>query len=253
MDFRLVIDHTFLKTECENNDAKNQQSSVIKLCEEAAEAGAASICIRPNWIALAKQELRRLKAATLITTVIGFPNGALDSVAAKVAALHKARLEGADEYDYVIDFNAANHQDWQKLQNEAWQLSLAAGMQTLKAIVETSLWEESRLKEILTAVIIGWQKHKDGGGCGDRFLKTSTGFGSRGANLSDIAILRNLAPEWMGIKASGGVKSAKDALSFWQEAGSKVKNGKPDPRFFRIGSSSLLQSLDGTKDLAEPY
>lgn len=253
MDFKSVIDHTFLKTEQENVDLIQQRAAVIALCREAATGQVASVCVRPDMIGIAKQELRTLHAPTLITTVIGFPDGSTIPLSEKIAGIEKARLLGADEFDYVIDFNAAKSKNWKALEQEAFELSQTAGMQTLKVIVETSLWTQDELKPIIEAIIKGWQKHRDLGGSGDRFLKTSTGFGSRGAILADITLMRKLAPEWIGIKASGGVKTAADAERFWQEAGARSQNAKPDPRLFRIGSSSLLQQLNDVKTESGSY
>lgn len=199
------VDHTLLKAYASWDD-------IIRLCNEAIELKTASVCVPPSYVGKIKEAfIDRVR----ICTVVGFPLG-YSMTEAKVAEVERALLDGADEIDVVINICDAKNHDFGAIEEELIKIREAAGNHILKVIVETCyLTEEEKVQlcKIVTKV-------------GADYIKTSTGFGSAGAELSDIKLFReNIGPD-VKIKAAGGIRTAEDMEKFL-EAGCD-----------RIGSSS---------------
>lgn len=211
-----LFDHTLLKAFASDND-------VIKLCEEAKKYNFKSVCVNPCYIPLAKKTLEG--SDVLVCTVIGFPLGA-NTTETKVFETKDAVSKGADECDIVINISRAKEHDWAYVENELKAFVEAAGKNTLtKVIIETCyLTDEEKAEACLCAKRAGAD-----------FVKTSTGFGTGGATVSDIALMRHTVGDKMGVKASGGVhhKDEVDAL---------VKAGAT-----RIGCSASVQCMEEDK------
>ena len=178
-------------------------ADIEQLCREAVEHHFYSVMIYPGSIALARKTLDG--SAVRIGTVIGFPSGRF-STAAKRADIQFAREQGADEVDIVMNYPELLAGNAIAVERELTELTRAAhdGKLLVKVIVETCfLPAEAQL----TALRLCEQAGAD-------FIKTSTGFGSAGAQVGDIERWAANRKGSIEIKASGGVKTLADATRF---------------------------------------
>ncbi len=210
-----TIDHTLLK-------AVGTAAQIRELCAEARTFGFASVCVNPVWVALCAQELAG--SEVLVCTVIGFPLGA-NRPETKAAEARLAVSQGADEVDMVANLGAAKAGDWQAVEEDIRGVVNAAGDALVKVIIETCyLTDDEKVKACETAARAG-----------ARFVKTSTGFGSGGATVADIRLMRQTVGDQLQVKASGGVRTCQDALALL-EAGAD-----------RIGASSGIAIVNDLK------
>jgi deoxyribose-phosphate aldolase len=205
------IDHTLLK-------ATATQGEISRLCEEASSYGMASACLPPAYIARARASFPQLR----LCTVVGFPLG---YQAAEVKAFETRRAidDGADEVDAVINLGNVKNVDSAEIMREIGLLRAAAGDRILKIIVETCYLTESEKISLCRAVTLG----------GADYIKTSTGLGSGGAKLEDIALLRKYIGQSVRIKASGGIRT-REAIESFLAAGCE-----------RVGTSSAIAAIEG--------
>lgn len=190
-----MIDHTLLKA-----DATDEQ--VRRLCAEALDFGFAAVCVNPCFVPLAAELLRG--STVQVCTVIGFPLGA-NTAETKLFEARQAVEAGASELDYVLNVGDVLAGRFDLVEREMRQF---AGLRTeytepvvVKIILETCyLTDEQIVKACLLA--------KD---AGLDFVKTSTGFGSGGATVEHVRLMRKTVGPAMGVKASGGIRTAKDA------------------------------------------
>lgn len=206
------VDHTQLKPFATWNDIK-------KLCDEALQYKTATVCVPPCYIKKIKETY---KDAISICTVIGFPLGySVTQVKALETTL--AIEDGADEIDMVINISDVKNKNFENIKNEIATLKSICKDKVLKVIIETCyLTEEEKIKmcEIIT------QANAD-------YIKTSTGFGTAGANMEDIILFKNNIGENVKIKAAGGVKTISDMEDF-------INAGCA-----RIGTSSAINIING--------
>jgi len=190
-DVASAIDHTMLKPDATRAD-------IVRICEEALAHGFASVCINTTWLPLATSMLQGSKVMAIC--VIGFPLGAAVT-SAKAAETRDAVRLGADEIDMVVNIGALKSQDYDLVLRDIHEVVLAAQGRPVKVILETSkLTEEEKVAACALAKAAG-----------AAFVKTSTGFGGGGATAEDVALMRSVVGEEMGVKASGGVRSLEDA------------------------------------------
>jgi deoxyribose-phosphate aldolase len=201
-DIAEYIDHTLLKPE-----ATEQQ--IRQLCAEAVEFGFASVCVNPTWASLAAQLLAG--ASPMVATVIGFPLGAtLADV--KAYETQRALEVGADEFDMVINIGALKSRDFRLVEQDIAGVVAAAQGRTVKVIIETALLTD---EEKVEACVIAKAAGAD-------FVKTSTGFASKGATAEDVALMRRVVGSDMGVKASGGIRSAQDAQAMIEAGATRI-------------------------------
>ncbi|ONI39645.1 deoxyribose-phosphate aldolase [Candidatus Epulonipiscium fishelsonii] len=205
-----TVDHTLLKP-----TATWEEIKVI--CDEAKEMKVASICIPPSFV---KQASDYLKGEVAVCTVIGFPLG-YNTTAIKVAEVKDALANGADEVDMVINIGDAKAGKFDKIEQEIKALKEAAGDKILKVIIETCYLTEDEKIALCKAVT---NAKAD-------FIKTSTGFGTNGATLEDIKLMKQNVGQDVAIKAAGGVRSIEDANNFINAGAS------------RLGTSSICQII----------
>jgi len=191
MDLASFIDHTLLKA-----DATIEE--VVKLCAEAEECHFAAVCVNPGYVALAAHLLAG--TGVKVATVIGFPLGATFS-AVKVCEAKEALLSKADELDMVMNISAAKAGEWSAVEEDIRQVVAAAEGKTVKVIIETAFLSDAEKRRACQAVITG----------GANFVKTSTGFALSGATVNDILLLKEVALDRIGIKASGGIRTRQQA------------------------------------------
>ncbi|WP_314085853.1 deoxyribose-phosphate aldolase [Lactococcus chungangensis] len=191
MNLNKYIDHTVLK-------ADTSKAKVQQIIDEAIQYDFMSVCINPTWVSFAAKQLTTTDVK--VCTVIGFPLGANTS-AVKAFEAADAIKHGADEVDMVINIGAAKDGDWDLVESDIQAVVDASGDVLTKVIIETSLLtDEEKIKACQAAVRAGAD-----------FVKTSTGFSTAGATVSDIALMRQTVGPDMGVKASGGVRSIADA------------------------------------------
>lgn len=216
MEIAKIIDHTLLKA-----DATDAQ--IKKLAEEAIEHGFASVCINPCHVKYVADILKN--SGVKVCTVIGFPLGA-NTVEAKVFETKEAISNGAQEIDMVLNIGKLKVGDYDYVKNEIKAVTRAAksfGDIIVKVILETCyLSDEEKIKACKITVDAGAD-----------FVKTSTGFGSGGATVHDVELMRKTVGENFGVKASGGIRTAEFAREI-------VKAGAN-----RIGTSSGIQIVKG--------
>ncbi|MEH7124087.1 deoxyribose-phosphate aldolase [Bacillus sp. JJ1773] len=198
-----MIDHTLLKA-----DATKEQ--IEKICAEAKEYQFASVCINPAWVKLSSQLLSGTDVK--VCTVIGFPLGA-STPETKEFETKNAIENGATEVDMVINIGALKSGDHELVERDIRAVVNAAkGKALTKVIIETSLLSE---EEKVRACEISVKAGAD-------FVKTSTGFSTGGATVEDIALMRKTVGPNIGVKASGGVRSAEDAQKMIQAGATRI-------------------------------
>lgn len=210
------VDHTLLKPEATDAD-------VAALVAEAAELGVYAVCVSPSMVPVAV----RAGAGVRVASVAGFPSGKhVPAVKAHEAAL--AVASGACEVDMVIDVGAALAGDLDAVRSDVHAVRGAIGGAVLKVIVESAvllaLADEPTLAQVCRAA-------EDAGA---DFVKTSTGFHpAGGASVRAVALMAETVGGRLGVKASGGIRSAEDALAML-DAGAT-----------RLGLSGTRAVLDG--------
>ena len=208
-----LIDHTVLKPD-------TTEAQIRELCAEAREYCFASVCVSPVWVPVAAAELAG--RTPLVCTVIGFPHGA-NRTAVKAFETEQAVQDGADEIDMVIAIALLKSERYAEVEADIKAVVDAAQGRTVKVILETALLTD---EEKVIACVLSQNAGAD-------FVKTSTGFASGGASPQDVALMRRVVGESMGVKASGGVRSAEDAYAM-VEAGAT-----------RLGASAGVAILKG--------
>lgn len=203
MEIAKYIDHTLLKA-----DATKEQ--IETLCNEAKEYGFCSVCVNPTWVAFAANLLK--DSDVKVCTVIGFPLGATTSeikAFETVNAIHN----GAKEVDMVINIGALKGGDLDTVKKDIEAVVNAAkGQALVKVIIETSLLTDDE-KRIACKLAVE---------AGADYVKTSTGFSTAGATVADIKLMRETVGPDIGVKASGGVRTASDAKAMIEAGATRI-------------------------------
>ena len=217
------IDHTLLKPEASRDE-------ILRICEEGARFGFASVCINPVWAREASCALRG--SGVKVCTVIGFPLGA-NMPDTKAYEARRAIYDGARELDMVINIGALKSREYDLVLKDIGgvvDVAREAGCLT-KVIIETALLSD---EEKIKACLIAKQAGAD-------FVKTSTGFSKSGATAADVALMRRVVGSEMGVKAAGGVKD-------YRQAQEMIRAGAT-----RIGASvgvKILQEAAGQSEIS---
>jgi deoxyribose-phosphate aldolase len=219
-----MIDHTLLKADATAADVK-------KLCDEARKYCFASVCVNSTNVAKAHASLEG--SGVIVCAVVGFPLGAMTPTAKAFEAREAVRC-GASEIDMVINIGALKSRDYGLVEDDIRRVVQASRPAKVKVILETGALtaEEKTIGCTLSKI------------AGAHFVKTSTGFGPGGATAEDIALMRRLVGEEMGVKASGGVRTHEDA--------EKMRAAGAD----RIGASAsvaIVGGADAPKQAAKGY
>lgn len=207
-DLMSYVDLTNLKVTATDQD-------ISDLIERAVSCGAASVCIPPSFVRYA---VSAADGRIPICTVIGFPNG-YSTTAVKVFEAEEACSSGASEIDMVININDVKSGHYDRVAGEIGAIARAvhASGAILKVIIETCCLTDDEKKTLCRIVTEQ----------GADFIKTSTGFGSAGATVEDVALMsENVGPD-VRVKAAGGIRSPEAARAMIAAGAS------------RIGASSL--------------
>ena len=192
MNYNKMIDHTVLK-------ADTPLETVKRICDEAMEYGFASVCINPCHVAYCADYLK--DSAVNVCTVIGFPLGANTS-AVKAFETKDAIANGADEIDMVMNIGALKDKNYDLVRDDVKAVVEAANGTLVKVILETCLLTEDEIKKACELCV---EAKAD-------YVKTSTGFSTRGATIEDVRIMKEAVHGKAKVKAAGGVRTPEDMV-----------------------------------------
>ncbi|MBM0653984.1 deoxyribose-phosphate aldolase [Capnocytophaga genosp. AHN8471] len=216
MELNKLIDHTLLK-------ATATISEIETLCKEAVEYDFYSVCVNSGYVATAKKFLTGTDIK--VCSVVGFPLGAM-SAKSKYFETGEALADGADEIDMVLNVGWLKSGKTNQVLDEIIALKRCVGEnRVLKVILETCYLtdEEKRL-----ACRLALDAKAD-------FVKTSTGFGTGGATLADVKLMKECVQHKAKVKASGGIRDYETAMQY-------INLGVE-----RIGTSNGIAILKGEK------
>lgn len=202
-----MIDHAVLAPD-------STEADVLQACELATELGVATVCVHPRWVGSAREVLRGTSVIT--GTVVGFPLGA-STTETKAFETRDAVSNGADELDMVLAITALKSGDTDAVRSDIAAVvgsAFAADLEepVIKVILETCyLTDEEKRIAVELAVEAGAD-----------FVKTSTGLGPYGATVEDVRLLRELAPDRVGVKAAGGIRSAEDCAAMIEAGANRI-------------------------------
>lgn len=194
MEINKNIDHTLLKA-----TATKQQ--IVNLCKEAVHYNFYAVCVNGVYTKLAFDNL--INTDIKVAAVIGFPLGAM-STSSKVFEALDCVKNGASEIDMVINVGKLLDGDYEYVQQEIFEIKKAIGRVVLKVIVETCYLTNHQIKKACELVVKA----------GADFVKTSTGFGTGGATVEHIQLMKDVVGNSIQIKASGGIKDFETAMKF---------------------------------------
>jgi deoxyribose-phosphate aldolase len=215
-DLAPYIDHTLLRPDA-------TAAEIDRLCDEAIEHGFAAVCINPTWVRRAADRVRGTGVA--VASVIGFPFGAATSEV-KAMEARRAIRDGAREIDMVLNIGALKSGMRDVVREDIAKVSDACheGGTLNKVIIETALLTD---EEKVVACVLAKEAKAD-------YVKTSTGYASGGATVFDVALMRETVGPRLGVKASGGIRTAEDvqdmiaagATRIGASAGVKIVTGE---------------------------
>ena len=215
-----MIDHTALK-------AITTDKEIVQLCEEAKEYNFMSVCVNPYYVAKAYEQLK--DSPVKVCTVVGFPLGA-NTTAAKAFEAALAVEEGALEVDMVINAGAIKSGQWEVVKEDIQSVAKASKAKNqeaiVKVIIETCYLTKEEIVKVSEIIL---ETEAD-------FVKTSTGFGTGGATIEDVALIKEVVAHRKLIKASGGVKNYNDVVAM-------AKAGAD-----RIGTSGGVAIINGAEN-----
>lgn len=213
MEINRYVDHTTLK-------AMVQKKEIKKLCDEAKEYKFYSVCVNGANVPFAYSQVK--DSDVKVAATVGFPLGAM-STEVKVFEAKNAIENGASEIDMVINVGALKDKEYEYVEKEISEIKKAIGNNVLKVIIETCyLTDEEKRKACELSV----NAKAD-------FVKTSTGFGTGGATLEDVKLMKEVVGDKAQIKASGGVKDLDTAKKY-------IELGAT-----RLGTSSGIEIIKG--------
>ncbi len=198
-----AIDHSLLK-------AFSTERMAEEHCAEARAFGFYGVCVNPYWVRFC---LRKLAGSGIaVCTVVGFPLGA-NAPESKAEEARLAVRSGAGEIDMVINVGAAKSGDWKAVEEDIRGVVAASGPAAVKVILETCYLNGSEKARACEAAIRA----------GARYVQTSTGFGTGGASVDDIRILRDaIGDRDLRIKASGGIRTYHDAVQLLEAGADRI-------------------------------
>jgi deoxyribose-phosphate aldolase len=242
MNIKSYLDSTYLKTADQANVSEKENIVLVQnFVQETIDEKFKLVMIRPDKVALAKKQIESQNSKVLIGTVIGFPEGT-NTIEEKLIEAQQAITDGADELDFVVNFEAFKLGDFELVKNEVLQ-GTKLGLEnhkTVKWIIEIAALNGAQiiqLTSLIKNVVVANFKEKK---FENVFVKSSTGFYKTLNGLPNgatfpaiIAMLENAFP--LPVKASGGIKTKEEALEM-------IKLGVK-----RIGTSSAKAIANGAQ------
>lgn len=204
MKINQYIDHTNLKADASIEDIKT-------LVDEAIANDFYSVCVNSSNVKLIKDYNKDVK----IAAVVGFPLGAM-AKEAKVFEAKNAIENGASEIDMVINIGRLKDKEYDYVESEIREIKEAIGENILKVIIETCLLtDEEKIKACELSVAAGAD-----------FVKTSTGFSTGGATVTDVKLMADTVGDKAKVKASGGIHTREEALALIDAGASRIGASK---------------------------
>ena len=195
------VDHTQLKPTAAWKD-------IVALCDDAILYQTASVCVPPAYV---KRIRDTYDDELTICTVIGYPLG-YHATPVKVQETLQAIADGADEIDMVFNINDVKNRLYDKVEEEIRQVKAACASRILKVIIETCYLDEEEKIAMCHAVTAA----------GADYIKTSTGFGTDGAKIEDIRLLKQHIGPDVKIKAAGGISTVEEMEAFLAEGCDRI-------------------------------
>jgi deoxyribose-phosphate aldolase len=202
MSISKYIEHTLLKPTATERE-------VINLCQQAIDHNFYSVCVNSCYVALAKQLLDGTDIK--VCTVVGFPFGGM-STEAKVFEATKAKEDGADEIDMVVNLGYLKSKNYVLVFKDIRDVKLAIGRTPLKVIIEIS---ELNKNEVIKICEICMDAKAE-------FIKTSTGYSKSGATLTAVKIIKKTVKDKAKIKASGGIRDYETAIKYLEAGADRI-------------------------------
>ena len=199
---RKMIEHTNLKPQATPDD-------IERLCEEAKKHDFLGVCVNPSYVSLARKSLEGTDIR--VVTVIGFPLGATDQ-RTKALEAKTAMERGADEFDMVIHVGMLKAQEWEYVYEDIKGVVESVNGKPVKVILETGFLTP---EEIISACVISKI-------AGAKFVKTSTGFGPKGATVEDVHLMKWVVGDELGVKAAGGIRTYEDAVKMYLSGANRI-------------------------------
>lgn len=219
MNIAQTIDHTLLK-------ATATEEQITELCKQAIEYQFKTVCVPTCYVALCRHLLRETDIG--VTTVVGFPLGN-ETPAAKAFEAKEAVMNGATDVDTVINIGALKDKKYEYVQfdiEEVVKAAKGADPNTIvKVIIETCYLTPDEIEKATELVMAA----------GADFVKTSTGFGTGGATLEDVKLMKKVVGDKIQIKAAGGIGDTATAEAM-------IKAGAS-----RLGVSRSIAIVNGEK------
>jgi deoxyribose-phosphate aldolase len=207
--FSSLIDSTLLK----QNANKTQ---IEELCKEALNCEFRAVCIPPSYLSIASGILFQTKVR--LCSVVAFPLG-FNSLATKIYEVENIIKQKVDEIDFVQNVTLVKNNNYEELEKEYRAIVSTTQGKLVKVILETALLTDEEIYKCSYLAALS----------GIHVVKTSTGFSSRGASLNDIQIIKSALLKYqsetgifVGIKASGGIRSFRDAVSLVQAGATRL-------------------------------
>ncbi len=202
MQLNKYIDHTLLKASATENE-------ILKLCNEAIQYQFYAVCVNGSFVSLVSDYLKNTDVK--IASVIGFPLGAMDTKSKKQETENCIK-NGADEIDMVLNIGHLKSGYYERVMSEITAIKKVVGNKVLKVILETCFLTK---EEIIVASQIRDSSRAD-------FVKTSTGFGTAGATIEDVELMKEVVCDLAMIKASGGIRDRETAIKFINAGASRL-------------------------------
>ncbi|HXW68862.1 MAG TPA: deoxyribose-phosphate aldolase [Dissulfurispiraceae bacterium] len=185
------------------------EADIIKLCKQSIRYNFYSVCVHPYYVPLCKAILSGYDIK--VTTVIGFPLG-MSMKNSKVYEAMQAVLYGAQELDVVISIGAVKSGNLDFVGEEISEILSATRPVLLKAIIETCYLDEKEKRAVTERAVSS----------GAAFIKTSTGFGTKGATVKDVKLIKNIINDRAEVKAAGGIRTLHQVLRFIQAGATRI-------------------------------
>jgi deoxyribose-phosphate aldolase len=213
-----MIDHAMLRPNSTEEEIENG-------CKEAIELGLAAVVVNPAYVPLITKALKG--SPVKVCSVIAFPFG-VSTTEAKVFEARNALAQGAEEIDMVMNFSALRSgqsdlvfKDIKGVVDQARSISKKI---IVKVILENCYLSEAEKKQACLLAVKA----------GADFVKTSTGFGTGGATLDDVRLMRKTVGPNVGVKAAGGIRTIEQALKMIEAGANRIGTS---------ASASILQGL----------
>jgi deoxyribose-phosphate aldolase len=196
------IDHTLLKPAATDRE-------LDELCSQAVRFGFYGVCVNPALIPFVSRKLK--DQSPVVISVVGFPLGAT-TTEVKVFETTQAIENGAQEIDMVLNLGAFKAMDDIFVLKDIEAVVCAASGYPVKVILETSILSDDEIVKACKLCV----------DAGAAFVKTSTGFGPGGATVEAVKLMRQTVGPDIGVKASGGISTYKEALSMIEAGASRI-------------------------------